>query len=76
MIFDMIVTRTDDGFVADVPNIKGCDSWAHLEDEVISKTVELVMFYLQITDKSKIKIDKTKGSQKVGHFKLVIDKEY
>lgn len=74
MILDLIVTKTDDGFTADVPNINGCDSWAHNEDDVITKTVEMVMFYLKITDSKKIKIDKARGSFNKGVYKLVIDK--
>jgi hypothetical protein len=74
MILDLIVTKTDDGFVSDVPNIKGCDSWAHIEDDVISKTVEMVMFYLKINDEKKIKVDKARGSQNKSVYKLVIDK--
>jgi len=74
MILDLIVTKTDDGFVSDVPNIKGCDSWAHIEDEVISKTVELVMYYLKINDIKKIKVDKARGSLNKSVYKLVIDK--
>ncbi len=74
MILDLIVTKTDDGFVSDVPNIKGCDSWAHIEDEVISKTVELVMYYLKIKDVKKIKVDKARGSLNKSVYKLVIDK--
>lgn len=74
MILDLIVTKTDDGFVSDVPNIKGCDSWAHIEDDVISKTVELVMYYLKIKDIKKIKVDKARGSLNKSVYKLVIDK--
>lgn len=74
MILDLIVTKTDDGFVSDVPNIKGCDSWAHIEDDVISKTVELVMYYLKIKDVKKIKVDKARGSLNKSVYKLVIDK--
>jgi len=71
----LIVTKTDDGFNAEVPNIKGCDSWAHDEDGAIDKTIELVMFYLNIDDEKKIKLDKTRSAQKHSYYKLVVDKE-
>jgi hypothetical protein len=76
MILDMIITKTDDGFISDVPNIKGCDSWAHNEDDVISKTLELVMFYLKITDEKKIKVDKSRSAKAKEYYKLVIEKEF
>lgn len=48
MTLTMIVTKTDDGFTAEVPSIKGCESWAHDEDTVIDKTLDLVAFYLKL----------------------------
>ena len=37
MILDLIVTKTNDGYTAEIPSLKGCESWAHQEDEVIEK---------------------------------------
>jgi predicted RNase H-like HicB family nuclease len=48
MVLTMIVTKTDDGFTAEVPGIKGCESWAHDEETVIDKTLDLVAFYLKL----------------------------
>ena len=76
MILDMIVTKTDDGYVSDVPAIKGCDSWAHNEEDVLNKTIELVNYYLNLDDNKKIKIDKVRGSHAKRYYKLVIDKEF
>jgi predicted RNase H-like HicB family nuclease len=75
MILDLVVNKTDDGYTADVPNIHGCESWAHQEDEVIAKAIELVMYYLNVNDEKKIKIDKARGSRNRWVYKLVIDKE-
>jgi hypothetical protein len=48
MVLTMILTKTDDGFTAEVPSIKGCESWAHDEDTVIDKTLDLVAFYMKL----------------------------
>jgi predicted RNase H-like HicB family nuclease len=32
MVIDLIITKTNDGYTAEVPSIKGCESWAHDED--------------------------------------------
>ena len=50
MVLDLIITKTDDGFTADVPSVKGCESWAHTEDEVVEKTLELFSSQYTITD--------------------------
>ena len=58
MVLDLHVIQTDDGFTAEVPSIKGCESWAHSEDEAINKTIELLKYYLQSSSNQKIKIDR------------------
>ena len=47
MILDVIVTKSDDGYTAEIPSLKGCESWAHDEDTVLDKIIELASFYLQ-----------------------------
>lgn len=74
MVLDLIVLQTDDGFTTDIPSIKGCESWAHNEDDAISKTLELFRFFIQVESNFKIKIDlaRKEGSKKV--YKIIFDK--
>jgi predicted RNase H-like HicB family nuclease len=74
MVLDLIIQNTDDGFNSEVPSIKGCESWAHTEDEVIDKTVELVRFYLKIAATVKIKADKARKEEDRSIYKLIFDK--
>ncbi len=39
MILDLIVKKTDDGFTAEIPSLKGCESWAHNEEQVLDKII-------------------------------------
>lgn len=73
MILDLIITKTDDGFSSEIPSIKGCESWAHTEDEVIDKSIELLKFYLKINDK-KIKIDLARKEEYSKIYKIIFDK--
>lgn len=70
----MIVTNTGDGFTADVPSLKGCDSWAHSEDDAIDKTLDLVMFYLNLKVKKEIKVDRARRDGNKTVYKLVFKK--
>ncbi len=74
MVLDLVVTDTDDGFTADIPSIKGCESWAHTEDEVIDKTIDLLSFLISIPEKEKIKIDRARKEKNRTIYKLVFDK--
>lgn len=73
MILDLIITKTDDGFFSEVPSLKGCESWAHNEDDVIEKSIELVKFYMNISDK-KIKIDLARKEDSAKIYKIIFDK--
>jgi len=73
VILDLVITKTDDGFSSEVPSIKGCESWAHNEDDVIEKSIELVKFYLKIPDK-KIKIDLARKEDQIKIYKIIFDK--
>lgn len=73
MVIDLIVTKTNDGFTAEVPSIKGCESWAHDEDQVIEKILDLSSFYLQIPVKE-LKIDRARRENNKIIFKLIFDK--
>ena len=74
MVLDLIVTNTDDGYTAEVPSINGCESWAHVEDDAIKNTVNLLRFYLSLPEGQEIKIDKARGTKKRIVYKLVFDK--
>jgi predicted RNase H-like HicB family nuclease len=73
MVLDIVVHKTDDGYTAEVPSLKGCETWAHNEDTVIEKVVELVAFYIK-TDKNLFKIDKARGSKNKTVYKLIFSK--
>lgn len=75
MVIDLVITITDDGCISDVPSIKGCESWAHKEEEVIKKSLELVAFYLQLPDISKIKIDLARKESNRKIYKLIFNKD-
>ena len=73
MVLDIIVTKTNDGFTAEIPSLSGCKSWAHDEDTVLSKILELAAFYLK-TDIKKLKLDKARKVKDHSVYKLVFNK--
>ncbi|MCX7797301.1 MAG: hypothetical protein N2249_01595 [Melioribacter sp.] len=74
MVLDLIVTKTDDGYTAEIPSLKGCESWSHVEDEAISKTIELFKFFIQAKPDFKIKIDKARKEGNKIIYKIIFDK--
>jgi predicted RNase H-like HicB family nuclease len=36
MILDLIIDKSGDGYSAEIPSIKGCECWAHDEEDAIS----------------------------------------
>ena len=76
MILDVIVRKTDDGFTAEIPSIKGCESWAHDEETVLNKILEIASFYLNIDSLKKLKLDKARVSKNKSVYKLVVEKEF
>ncbi|NWF89455.1 MAG: hypothetical protein HXY50_08325 [Ignavibacteriaceae bacterium] len=76
MILDVIVKKTDDGFTAEIPSLRGCESWAHDEDTVLEKILEVASFYLKIDSLKKLKLDKARVSKNKSVYKLVINKDY
>ena len=74
MVLDLVIKKTDDGFTAEVPSLKGCECWAHDEDTVMNKIIDLVAYYLKIDNKEKFKIDKARGSKNKTVYKLVFNK--
>ncbi len=75
MVIDMIVTDTGDGFTAEVPSLKGCESWAHSDDEVITKIVELVRFYTNLSEDNEIIIDRARKNRNKIVYKLIFNKD-
>lgn len=72
MILDVVVHKSDDGFTAEIPSLKGCDAWAHDEDAVLEKIVELAAYYLKVDGKDKFKLDKARGNRTKTIYKLVV----
>ena len=75
MVIDMIVTDTGDGFTAEVPSLKGCECWAHSDDEVITKIVELVRFYTNLNEDTEIIIDRARKNRNKIVYKLIFNKD-
>ncbi|HEX9253371.1 MAG TPA: hypothetical protein VF870_14085 [Ignavibacteriaceae bacterium] len=73
MVIDLIVTKTNDGYTAEVPSIKGCESWAHDEDTVIEKIIELTSFYVRQPAKE-IKLDRARREENKIIYKLIFHK--
>lgn len=72
MVLDLIVNSGDDGFNAEVPSVKGCESWAHTEDEVISKVIELLRFYLKLGQQHVVEIDFSRKTRNKKVLKILI----
>jgi len=75
VVIDMVVTNEIDGFNAEVPSLKGCESWAHNEDEAIENIVELTRYYINLDNEIEVKVDLARRSGKQKIYKLVFDKE-
>ena len=73
MVLDVIVKKSVDGYTAEIPSIKGCESWAHDEETVLNKILELASFYLK-TNASKFKLDKARVKSDTAVYKLVFNK--
>jgi predicted RNase H-like HicB family nuclease len=76
MILDIIVKKTDDGFTAEIPSLKGCESWSHDEESVLEKILEVASFYLKIDSIKMLKLDKARVSKNKSVYKLVVNKEF
>lgn len=73
MVLSMIVTKTEDGFTAEVPTLKGCESWGHDEPTAIDKTLDLVAFYLKI-DPPHFAMDRMRRNGNITTYKIVFNK--
>jgi predicted RNase H-like HicB family nuclease len=74
LVLDLNVIKTDDGYTAEVPSIKGCESWSQNEDEAIDKTLELLKFYIQSPPERKIIVDRARREDSLTVYKLIFDK--
>ncbi|MBI2416506.1 MAG: hypothetical protein HYV28_01105 [Ignavibacteriales bacterium] len=74
MILNLLVEKTNDGFTSDVPTVRGCDTWADTEDEVITKTIELLRYYMKLTPEDVIKVDKVRDNFTKKQYKIIFNK--
>lgn len=74
MVIDLLIHKTDDGFNAEVPSVKGCETWAAKEDDAIDKAVTLLKYYLKLKEEHKIKVDKARIQGMTIIYKLVFNK--
>ncbi|MCF8260503.1 MAG: hypothetical protein K9J12_06995 [Melioribacteraceae bacterium] len=74
MVIDLVTIKSDDGYTAEVPSIKGCESWSHEEDSAIQNAVELLRFYLKLNENNEIKIDRAGKNLSKTVYKLVFNK--
>lgn len=75
MVLDIVIRKTDDGFTAEIPSLKGCECWAHDENTVMNKILDLAAYYLKINSKEKFKVDKARGTKNKTIYKLVFNKQ-
>lgn len=73
MVLTMIVKKTEDGFTAEVPSIKGCETWAHNEEVVIDKILDLVAFYLKLP-LAHFAMDLLRKERNKTYYKIVFNK--
>jgi len=73
MILSMIVTKTIDGYTAEVPSLKGCESWAHDEETVIDKILDLTAYYLKLPQPH-FAIEKIRSSGNKTTYKIIFNK--
>jgi len=74
MVLDLIITVTNDGITAEVPSIKGCETWAHDEETAIEKIIELLEFYIKLP-KDKIRLDRARKEENKTIYKMIFDKQ-
>ena len=75
MVLDLVVTKTDDGVTSEIPSLKGCECWAHKEEEAIEKSIEMLRFYVNLNEDTEIIIDKSRRNKNRIVYKLVFEKD-
>jgi predicted RNase H-like HicB family nuclease len=74
MVLDLILHKTDDGYTAEIPSLKGCETWAHTEENALDKIVDMAVYYLNLESSKEIKLDKARTSRNKIVYKLVFHK--
>ncbi len=74
MVLDIVVHKTNDGYTAEIPSLRGCESWAADEETVLDKITELAAYYLKMDSKKQFKLDKARSSNNRTIYKLVFNK--
>jgi hypothetical protein len=74
MVLELIVSKSMDGFSANIPSIKGCETWANNEENAIDKSIDLMCFYLNLKQKKEIKIDRARVEKDKVIYKLIFNK--
>jgi predicted RNase H-like HicB family nuclease len=74
MVLDLILHKTDDGYTAEIPSLKGCETWAHTEESAIENAVDLAVYYLKLSSSKDVKIDKARTNKNRIVYKLVFHK--
>jgi len=72
MVIDLVVNKGLDGYSADVPSLSGCEAWAHTEDEVLEKIIDMVIFFLGLQNKKQIKLDLARREEDNKIYKIII----
>jgi len=74
MVLELIISESLDGFSADIPSIKGCETWSSNVEDALDKSVDLMCYYLNLKNKKEIKIDKARIEKRIIIYKLIFDK--
>lgn len=74
MVLTLKVNKSIDGYIAEIPSLKGCESWAHSEDEAIENLIPLLRFYMSLDVSQEIIIDKSSKSKNSSTYKVNFEK--
>jgi len=74
VVLTLHVIKTDDGYDAIVPSLKGCDTWAANEDEAIEKILDLLKYYTKLPEDKKLVIDKAAQKGNKAIYKILFEK--
>ncbi|MFA7287855.1 MAG: hypothetical protein WC055_03145 [Melioribacteraceae bacterium] len=74
MVLTLNVIKTDDGFEAIVPSVRGCETWAANEDDAIEKILDLLKYYIKLPEDKKLVIDKAAQKGNKGIYKILFQK--
>ena len=72
MVLELIIHSGDDGYSAEIPSVKGCESWAHEEEKAIENVLELLRFYLKLTPRHIVEVDYSRKIKNKKVLKVLI----